>query len=66
MDESNDHMLSVWDWAKEAKVVDSKVGARSHPVSLGCPGGTGRVSVVRSLVSGRLMFKLWLCHLLAV
>lgn len=26
VDESNDHMLSVWDWAKEAKVVDSKVG----------------------------------------
>ncbi|XP_045701080.1 echinoderm microtubule-associated protein-like 2 isoform X1 [Phyllostomus hastatus] len=24
VDESNDHMLSVWDWAKEAKVVDSK------------------------------------------
>lgn len=25
MDESNDHVLSVWDWAKESKVVDSKV-----------------------------------------
>ncbi|XP_022379703.1 echinoderm microtubule-associated protein-like 2 isoform X1 [Enhydra lutris kenyoni] len=24
VDESNDHMLSVWDWAKEAKVVDGK------------------------------------------
>ncbi|XP_036992704.2 echinoderm microtubule-associated protein-like 2 isoform X2 [Artibeus jamaicensis] len=24
VDESNDHVLSVWDWAKEAKVVDSK------------------------------------------
>ncbi|XP_004644355.2 echinoderm microtubule-associated protein-like 2 isoform X1 [Octodon degus] len=24
VDESNDHILSVWDWAKEAKVVDSK------------------------------------------
>ncbi|KAF6287975.1 EMAP like 2 [Rhinolophus ferrumequinum] len=24
VDESNDHMLSVWDWAKETKVVDSK------------------------------------------
>uniref|UniRef100_A0A452VGP9 EMAP like 2 n=1 Tax=Ursus maritimus TaxID=29073 RepID=A0A452VGP9_URSMA len=24
LDESNDHMLSVWDWAKEAKVVDGK------------------------------------------
>lgn len=26
VDESNDHVLSVWDWAKESKVVDSKVG----------------------------------------
>ena len=25
VDESNDHVLSVWDWAKESKVVDSKV-----------------------------------------
>ncbi|XP_021497820.1 echinoderm microtubule-associated protein-like 2 isoform X2 [Meriones unguiculatus] len=24
VDESNDHVLSVWDWAKEIKVVDSK------------------------------------------
>lgn len=24
VDESNDHVLSVWDWTKEAKVVDSK------------------------------------------
>ncbi|XP_021074306.1 echinoderm microtubule-associated protein-like 2 isoform X1 [Mus pahari] len=24
VDESNDHVLSVWDWAKESKVVDSK------------------------------------------
>jgi len=24
VDESNDHMLSVWDWAKEGKVVDGK------------------------------------------
>eukprot|EP00069_Balaena_mysticetus_P009896 bmy_06565T0 len=24
VDESNDHMLSVWDWAKETKVVDGK------------------------------------------
>ncbi|CAH7390373.1 Eml2 [Phodopus roborovskii] len=24
VDESNDHVLSVWDWAKETKVVDSK------------------------------------------
>ncbi|XP_071065438.1 echinoderm microtubule-associated protein-like 2 isoform X4 [Dasypus novemcinctus] len=24
VDESNDHVLSVWDWAKEAKVVDCK------------------------------------------
>ncbi|XP_004867200.2 echinoderm microtubule-associated protein-like 2 isoform X2 [Heterocephalus glaber] len=24
VDESNDHMLSVWDWAKEAKVVEAK------------------------------------------
>ncbi|XP_044113031.1 echinoderm microtubule-associated protein-like 2 isoform X2 [Neovison vison] len=24
VDESNDHMLSVWDWAKESKVVDGK------------------------------------------
>ncbi|XP_055991678.1 echinoderm microtubule-associated protein-like 2 isoform X2 [Sorex fumeus] len=24
VDESNDHMLSVWDWAKETKVVDAK------------------------------------------
>ncbi|XP_071075858.1 echinoderm microtubule-associated protein-like 2 isoform X3 [Desmodus rotundus] len=24
VDESNDHVLSVWDWAKEAKLVDSK------------------------------------------
>ncbi|XP_033621744.1 echinoderm microtubule-associated protein-like 2 isoform X5 [Fukomys damarensis] len=24
MDESNDHMLSVWDWTKEAKVVEAK------------------------------------------
>uniref|UniRef100_A0A286XTP8 EMAP like 2 n=1 Tax=Cavia porcellus TaxID=10141 RepID=A0A286XTP8_CAVPO len=34
VDESNDHMLSVWDWAKEAKVVDSKDPACSagfHP-----------------------------------
>jgi hypothetical protein len=26
VDESNDHILSVWDWAKETKVVDCKVG----------------------------------------
>ena len=26
VDESNDHVLSVWDWAKENKMVDSKVG----------------------------------------
>ncbi|ELW71121.1 Echinoderm microtubule-associated protein-like 2 [Tupaia chinensis] len=37
VDESNDHILSVWDWAKEAKVVDSKcsneavLGATFHP-----------------------------------
>ncbi|KAM4825981.1 LOW QUALITY PROTEIN: echinoderm microtubule-associated protein-like 2 [Thomomys bottae] len=24
VDESNDHVLSVWDWAKEAKIVDGK------------------------------------------
>lgn len=32
VDESNDHMLSVWDWAKDAKVADSKVRFLSHPL----------------------------------
>lgn len=26
VDDSNDHVLSVWEWAKENKVVDTKVG----------------------------------------
>ncbi|KAI2591771.1 EMAP like 2, partial [Homo sapiens] len=30
VDESNDHMLSVWDWAKETKVVDVKAGVQWH------------------------------------
>ena len=25
VDESNDHVLSVWDWAKEVKIAESKV-----------------------------------------
>lgn len=38
VDESNDHVLSVWDWAKESKVVDSKVSwLAAHVPSCGCP-----------------------------
>ncbi|TEA13561.1 hypothetical protein DBR06_SOUSAS30310017, partial [Sousa chinensis] len=29
VDESNDHMLSVWDWAKETKVVDVKCSSEA-------------------------------------
>ncbi|XP_064149905.1 echinoderm microtubule-associated protein-like 2 isoform X6 [Loxodonta africana] len=38
VDESNDHVLSVWDWAKEVKVVDAKCSneavlvATFHPI----------------------------------
>lgn len=37
VDESNDHMLSVWDWAKESKVVDGKVGCLCSSPLLGVP-----------------------------
>uniref|UniRef100_A0A2K6DTN4 HELP domain-containing protein n=1 Tax=Macaca nemestrina TaxID=9545 RepID=A0A2K6DTN4_MACNE len=49
VDESNDHMLSVWDWAKETKVVDVKVSMYGchlppHDPSLGLITLAGEIS----------------------
>ncbi|XP_035313647.1 echinoderm microtubule-associated protein-like 2 isoform X1 [Cricetulus griseus] len=53
VDESNDHVLSVWDWAKETKVVDSKVsGLAAHCPSLWVSSHDVLGHAVRSLTNG--------------
>lgn len=35
MDDSNDHVLSVWDWQREERLAEAKVGASSGTVCSG-------------------------------
>lgn len=37
VDDSNDHVLSVWDWQKEERLADVKVRSTTH---CGVPQGT--------------------------